>query len=157
MLAAALSGQLLAGLADRWFELELRRASAASAAVLLRAAGFAVTRSDTDLVTPTARFPVLLPCAGGRFLAATLVVGFVAVAIGAASRRRRALLAVLLLPLAVGGNALRVATLVAAGPDHAALLHSATGYASFALVVLAIIAGAGVTAPAHSAGPPTPG
>lgn len=109
--AMALAWPLAAAL-DARHELALRRASAALATALLNLSGLRASRSDTTIVTPSARFEVLRPCAGGKFLAASVALGAGLAILGTAAWPRRLAVLALAAPLALAGNALRVTALV---------------------------------------------
>src|ERR1051326_8900059 len=79
---AFLAAWPLAALLDATAERPLRLASASISCAFLRAAGIDVAREGTLLLAPSGRFDVLLPCSGGKFLAATLSLGFALVVLG---------------------------------------------------------------------------
>lgn len=143
-MALATGGALLvAELLNRFAADALRTASAALAGGILRAAGNSVVREEMTLVTSWGRFDVLLPCSGGKFLAATLALGALVLVSTPAPAWRRAAVAAALVPLALAGNAWRVAALVWSGAPASGWLHTALGLQAFAAVVLTLAVAAG--------------
>ncbi len=140
--AVALSWPLSEAL-NRGCEAWLRQGSAALAAGFLRMAGHDVARTGSHLRTPLGDFEVLLACSGGNFLAVTLALGAGLFALGRVAPGRGVPLAVSLVPLAVAGNALRVAGLILVGGAGEPWLHTALGLWCFGLVAVAVCALAG--------------
>ena len=153
--AGAIAATLpVASLLNRFAAVPLREASAALGAGMLRAGGIAAVRTGTLLETGRGRFDVLVACSGGKFLAATLGLGAALAVLGSGSRARRFALALVAVPLAIAGNAGRVAGLVLLGPPVDPVAHTALGVWCFALVALALTALAGpVQVSAESAAP----
>jgi exosortase/archaeosortase family protein len=145
--ALATAGALVAAaLLNRYAGDALRVASASFAAALLRIAGYPVVREEMTLVTSWGRYDVLLPCSGGKLLAATLAIGALLLAGSRAPGWRKAAVAVGLVPLALAGNAWRVAALVWSGGPTSGLAHTMLGILAFSVIALIL----GVAAGGHS-------
>lgn len=140
--AMALSWPLSKAL-DHGCEAWLRQGSAALAAGFLRMAGYDAARTGAHLRTPLGEFEVLQACSGGNFLAVTLALGAGLFALGRVAPGRGVPLAVSLVPLAVAGNALRVAGLILLGGAGDPWLHTVLGVWCFGLVAVTVCAVAG--------------
>jgi len=138
-LLALLAAWPLSELINAQLETPLRQSAAAVSQAMLTAAGVRSVRSGTTLTTKQGRFEVLLPCSGGKFLSATLSLGFVAVALGRASRRRMGLTAGILIPLAVVGNSGRVFVLVLLGAPVNPFVHTVLGLLCFGTVATIVV------------------
>lgn len=140
----ALAALPLADALNAGYERGLRGASAAVACGLLRCGGMAIARAGTTLVTPAGRYEVLLPCSGGRFLAAALSLACAAAVLSRAAWPRRLACVLVAAPLALCANATRVAALVATDATGSPAIHTALGVACFVPVALALAAVAGL-------------
>lgn len=128
-------------------ELSMSTASASGAEWLLRAMGFAVTRSNSALFLPGINFTITTRCSGfGTLYAAiTLAIAFGSVT---GSWRRTAGLLVAAWPLAILANAIRLAvlmifcTLRGVQPNQTPM-HGFSGILAFMIVVAAIFLHAG--------------
>lgn len=143
-LALATAGALAAaeGL-NRFAGDALRTVSASLAGFLLRGAGYPVVREDMTLITSWGRYDVLIPCSGGKFLAATLALGALLLAVSHVPAWRKTLVGLALVPLALAGNAWRVAALVLGGGSTPGWVHSILGLMAFAVVALILGVAAG--------------
>ena len=135
---------------DRALEQPLRQASAAIATAVLHWIGLGATRDGTTIATTWGRFDVLLPCSGGRMLAATLAIASACAVLGRAPLVRRLWVLVLSPGLALMANATRVVLLVLGGVGAPPAVHTALGLGCFgaAVLVLRLLTGAGRGNPA---------
>ena len=121
----------------------LRAAAGEIAARLLQLAGLAVVREGVSLRMGERLVAIDAPCSGVNMLWMTVLLALVLAALGGASARRTATMVAAASALAVGGNALRAASLfliesgvapVPAAPFGAETLHASLGVVAFALV-----------------------
>lgn len=127
-------------LLDGFIALPLRECSSVIAAALLDLAGFAIERNGTVISTGRSVFDVVPACSGSTTLQVLVALGIVWC--GSHPRLfgwRRALAMAIAVPLAIAGNGLRVAVLIALGDVQVqpveGFLHSAIGVCTFCLVL----------------------
>jgi exosortase/archaeosortase family protein len=133
----------IAGAIEIFLEDELRLASATVATILVALTGTPVSRQGTTVCGSRFRVEVFPPCAGGRILAAMLACGFVAVAASRASRARRTLVLLLLVPAGLTANASRVALIfLLANTDP--VVHDRLGLLCFSFVAFLVVRASGL-------------
>jgi EpsI family protein len=144
VLAVAGAAYAVLDLLEGFIALPLREWSSVIAAGLLRLAGFAVERSGTIISTGRSSFEVVPACSGSTTLQVLFALGIVWC--GSHPRLdgwRRALAMALAMPLAVTGNGLRVAVLIALGDVQLqpveGVLHAAIGVFTFCLALGALL------------------
>lgn len=135
--------------------LALRTLTASGVLPLLHMFGFTAIREGTQLIMPRQTFLVADACSGVAALYASLAAALVLAALSS-SPWRRALLIVCAPILAVGANVVRVTLIVllaqAFGNDVLdTAMHEASGVATFAVVLVVLIAIANTRTPAARA------